>query len=140
MFEWYELWDTRNGDLINEYTSREDAFAAVRWYSSQVGNAFLTTVLLARGTEDETEDDDVDVIAHGAELRDLAWRDSSRERRVEVPGGSTRVRVIDVEFRDEQLAQPPVSPDQLRVRGGSFLQEEHVASWWRSGRAEVGVH
>ncbi len=96
MVAWYELWDTRNGDLINEYTSREDAFAAVRWYSSQAGNAFLTTVLLARGTEDETEDDDVDVIAYGAELRDLAWRDLSRERRVDVPGGSARGMTRDL--------------------------------------------
>lgn len=88
----YELWDTTSRNLVAEFDSREEALSSVREAINTHGREAVE--ILALGTEDG--DGGGEVIARGADLADLARRDSGGSSPVPATSGSRAASAQEV--------------------------------------------
>ncbi|MEX2237555.1 MAG: hypothetical protein WEB00_08475 [Dehalococcoidia bacterium] len=64
----YQLWETRTGNLIDDYRSKSDALDAVRGLLDDLGEDFVQGCSLAL----EGKSGDVSMVAEGKALLELA--------------------------------------------------------------------
>ena len=63
----FALWETRSGNIINDYTTEEEALAVVRETIDQYGLSAVATFSLVRETAQDTT-----LIVEGQDLADRA--------------------------------------------------------------------